>query len=153
MFRPHSRDPHPCRSAATLHPTPDRHDDLRLPIPPQLPTTLGHDAVGTSPEHGEAILEALPRVGCVFADDRHWWWIVPSGSHIGITWPPSTTYAIGARMGDPSWTATRPRPGPSHPRLLHSPMDGSPYTPPIPLYFLTCRLTGSSPRWSLGATD
>ncbi|MFG3661807.1 hypothetical protein [Streptomyces sp. NPDC047706] len=153
MFRPHSRDPHPYRSAATLRPTPVRREPSRLPIPPQLPTSLGYDAVGTPREHGESILDALPRVGCVFADDRHWWWIVPSGSHIGITWPPSTTYAIGARMGDPSWTVTRPRPGTSHPRLIHSPMDGSPYTPPIPLYFLTCRLTGSSPRWSLGATE
>ncbi|MGW1540665.1 hypothetical protein ACWCPM_10535 [Streptomyces sp. NPDC002309] len=109
--------------------------------------------MGTSPAHGESILEALPRVGCVFTDDRHWWWVVPSGSHLGITWPPSTTYVIGARMGDPSWTASRPRPGTSNPRLLHAPVDGSPYTPPLPLYFLTCRLTGSSPRWSLGEAD
>ncbi|GEC05604.1 hypothetical protein SSP24_32590 [Streptomyces spinoverrucosus] len=152
MHRPPRRDPHPPRSAATLHPAPVRQDHPRLPIPPHLATSLGHDAVGTPVEHGESILNALPRVGCVFGDDRHWWWIVPAGSHIGITWPPSTTYAIGAGMRDPSWTATRPKPGTDHPRLIHSPMDGSPYTPPIPLYFLTCRLTGSNPSWSLGAT-
>ncbi|MBV7696478.1 hypothetical protein [Streptomyces sp. TRM70350] len=152
MHRPQTHDPRPPRPAATLHPTPVRHHHSRLPIPPQLSTSLGHDAVGTPGEYGESILGALPRVGCVFADDHYWWWIVPSGSHIGITWPPSTTYAIGAVMRDPSWTATRPKPGRNHPRLIHSPMDGSPYTPPIPLYFLTCRLTGSSPRWSLGAT-
>ncbi|MGW3649888.1 hypothetical protein [Streptomyces sp. NPDC000878] len=111
---------------------------------------LGCDAVGTPREHGQRIMDSLPRVGCVFADDQRWWWIVPSGSHVGVTWPPSTRYAIGAQLADPSWTRTRPASPSVRPRLIHSPEDGSPYTPPIPLYFLACRLAGSVPSWSLG---
>ncbi|MDN0197900.1 hypothetical protein [Streptomyces sp. S.PNR 29] len=148
MHRPHIPDPRPPRLAPVLCDRPGR-----LTIPEQLPTSLGYDAVGTPWEHGERIMDRLPRVGCVFADDLRWWWIVPAGSHIGVTWPPSTSYAIGAHMADPSWTRTRPKPGPGHPRLLHAPESGSPYTPPIPLYFLTCRLAGSTPHWSLGAAS
>ncbi|MFD0318736.1 hypothetical protein [Streptomyces flavalbus] len=139
MDRTHSPDlscPRPARP----------HTGRALRIPDQLPTSLGYDAVGTPREHGERILACLPRVGCVFADDQRWWWIVPAGSHLGVDWPPSVRYAVGARLSDPSWTPTRPRPVP---HLIHSPDAGSPYTPPIPLYFLACRLTGSAPRWSL----
>ncbi|MDQ0948889.1 hypothetical protein QFZ24_002812 [Streptomyces phaeochromogenes] len=129
----------------------------RLVIPAQLRAGLGCDAVTTSREHGERIMNSLPRVGCVFADDfegeERWWWIVPSGSHIGVTWPPSTTYTVGAHLADPSWTRARRGPWADRPRLIHSPAGGSPYTPPIPLYFLTCRLAGSVPSWSLGAAD
>ncbi|WP_405534909.1 hypothetical protein OG787_09510 [Streptomyces sp. NBC_00075] len=112
--------------------------------------TLGCDAVGTPREHGQRIMDSLPRVGCVFADDQRWWWIVPSGSHIGVTWPPSTRYVVGAQLADPSWTRTRPASPSVRPRLIHSPEGDSPYTPPIPLYFLACRLAGSVPSWSLG---
>jgi hypothetical protein len=130
----------------------------RLPLPGELTASLGYDAVGTTREHGERIMKCLPRVGCVFADDLRWWWIVPAGSHIGVTWPPATSYAVEARVGpygdpaahgcrrDPSWSG--PRPG--RPRLIHHPDGDSPYTPPIPLYFLACRLAGSTPHWSLG---
>ncbi|MFC3574671.1 hypothetical protein ACFOZ0_15585 [Streptomyces yaanensis] len=114
--------------------------------------------MGTPREHGERIMNCLPRVGCVFADDLRWWWIVPAGSHIGITWPPSTSYAVHGYVGphggpetdtqlsDPSWSG--PRPG--SPLLIHRPGGDSPYTPPIPLYFLACRLAGITPHWSLG---
>ncbi|MGW0823055.1 hypothetical protein [Streptomyces sp. NPDC002845] len=106
--------------------------------------------MGTTREHGERIMRSLPRIGCVFADDERWWWVVPSGSHIGVTWPSTTSYVIGAQFYDPSWTATRPRPRPDSLLLIHSPEGDTPYTPPIPLYFLTCRLAGSAPHWSLG---
>ncbi|MER5539036.1 hypothetical protein [Streptomyces mirabilis] len=129
---------------------PPHESPARLVIPAELSAGLGYDAVGTSPEHGERIMDCLPRVGCVFADDERWWWIVPSGSHIGVTWPPSISYAVGARLADPSWTRALLRSRPARPRLIHRPEGDSPYTPPIPLYFLTCRLAGSTPSWSLG---
>ncbi|KPH99291.1 hypothetical protein OK074_6103 [Actinobacteria bacterium OK074] len=123
----------------------------RLVLPVEPPAGPGYDAVGTSSEHGERIMACLPRVGCVFADDRRWWWIVPSGSHIGVEWPPGTTYLVGADLADPSWTGGR-TPESGRPHLIHRPADDSPYTPPIPLYFLTCRLAGATPQWTPGAT-
>lgn len=144
----HAFAPEPC---AHLPVTPPGERPGRLMIPAELFPSLGYDAVGTSREHGERIMDCLPRVGCVFADDERWWWIVPSGSHIGVTWPSSARYAIGARLADPSWTRARGRSRAEHPRLIHTPEGDSPYTPPIPLYFITCRLAGSVPRWSLGA--
>ncbi len=68
----------------------------RLAIPSNLSATLGYDAVGMPAEQGKLVMDCLPRVGCVFTDDRRWWWIVPSGSHIGVVWPSFTTYAVGA---------------------------------------------------------
>ncbi|GHA19367.1 hypothetical protein GCM10010372_18810 [Streptomyces tauricus] len=132
---------------------------IRLVIPAQLRTGLGCDVVGTSREHGERILDCLPRIGCVFADDSdggsadggRWWWVVPAGSHIGVSWPPSVTYTVGAHRADPSWTRARRGRFSPKPRLIHSPAGDSPYTPPIPLYFLACRLAGRVPSWSLAA--
>ncbi|ELP67493.1 hypothetical protein ACKI1I_16335 [Streptomyces turgidiscabies] len=121
-----------------------------LVLPARLTAGLGCDAVGTPREHGRQIMDSLPRVGCVFADDQCWWWIVPSGSHIGVTWPPGTRYVVGAQLADPSWTRTRPASPSARPRLIHSPEGDSPYTPPIPLYVLACRLAGSVPSWSPG---
>jgi hypothetical protein len=148
-------DPRPYPAVFGLRmylPTAPPHESpARLAIPPEFSAGLGYDAVGTSPEHGERIMDCLPRVGCVFADEERWWWIVPSGSHIGVTWPTSTSYAVGARLADPSWTRALPRSRSARPRLFHRPEGDSPYTPPIPLYFLACRLAGSTPRWSLGA--
>jgi hypothetical protein len=119
-------------------------------LPARMAVGLGCDAVGTPREHGQRIMDSLPRAGCVFADDRYWWWIVPSGSHLGVSWPPSACYVVGADLADPSWTRTRP-PSPSvRPRLIHSSEGDCPYTPPIPLYVLACRLAGSVPSWSLG---
>ncbi|GAA4798761.1 hypothetical protein [Streptomyces ziwulingensis] len=142
LSHPHAAPPPPC--------PPDRTGRLRLPA--RLAADLGYDAVGLPREHGERMLHSLPRVGCVFADDRRWWWIVPSGSQIGVEWPPTARYAVGARLTDPSWTRTQgARPEAQRPGLLHAPRAGSPYTPPLPLYFLTCRLAGSAPRWTLTA--
>ncbi|RSN59801.1 hypothetical protein DMH12_09770 [Streptomyces sp. WAC 04229] len=128
----HTRDPRPSTAPAPLS------------LPAGLRTGLGHDAVGTSPDHGERILARLPRAGCVFADQERWWWIVPSGSDIGVAWPPGALYV----SGDPSWTRARTETPPSGPRMVHGPDGDSPYTAPIPLYFLVCRLTGATPRWS-----
>ncbi|MEU6455315.1 hypothetical protein [Streptomyces sp. NPDC047065] len=127
----HARDPRPSTAPAPLS------------LPAGLRTGLGHDAVGTSPDHGERILARLPRAGCVFADQGRWWWIVPSGSDIGVAWPPGVLYV----RGDPSWTRAARTPAPG-PRMVHGPDGDSPYTAPIPLYFLVCRLTGVTPRWS-----
>ncbi|GAA2459456.1 hypothetical protein [Streptomyces glaucus] len=148
MHRPHTPD------LGSPRPVPDPDGRCgRLPLPPHLSASLGYDAVGTPRELGGRIMERLPRVGCVFADDLRWWWIVPAGSQIGVTWPPSTGYAVGAHLADPSWTSTRPKPGPGRPHLIHAPEAGEPYTPPIPLYLVICRLTGSAPRWSLSAAS
>lgn len=92
-------------------------------------------------------MASLPRVGCVFADHERWWWIVPAGSHIDIAWPSVTTYAVGGYLTAPDPdSADRPR----YPRLIHHPQDDTPYTPPLPLYFLTCRIAGIKPSWSRG---
>lgn len=156
--------PRSARSAAPRRPSPPLHaspsakpprehpgDPGRLVLPARMTTGLGCDAVGLPREHGQRIMDSLPRVGCVFADDQRWWWIVPSGSHLGVVWPPSIRYVVGAQLADPSWTRTRPVPPSARPRLIHSPEGDSPYTPPIPLYVLACRLAGSVPSWSLGA--
>jgi hypothetical protein len=150
MERQHATDSR-SRTSSRTPTTVAREHPVRLVIPARLRTGLGCDAVGTSREHGKRIMDCLPRVGCVFADDERWWWIVPSGSHLGITWPPATRYVLGAHRADPSWTRALRGPRSDRPRLIHSPEGDSPYTPPIPLYFLTCRLAGSVPRWSLGA--
>ncbi|MEV0221644.1 hypothetical protein [Streptomyces sp. NPDC050704] len=147
MERQHVLDLRPPASA-----TPPPEHPVRLVLPARLRTGLGCDAVGTPRDHGERIMDCLPRVGCVFADDERWWWIVPAGSQIGVSWPSGTRYAVGARLADPSWTRALRGPRAGRPRLIHSPDGDSPYTPPIPLYFLACRLAGSVPRWSLGAT-
>ncbi|MFJ5530623.1 hypothetical protein [Streptomyces sp. NPDC093261] len=158
MKRPHSCDP-------LTYPSLGR-PSVRLPsapagrfaLPAEPAARLGCDAVGTPREHGAKIMNCLPRVGCVFADELRWWWIVPAGSDIGVTWPPSTSYAVGARLersvapptdaplADPSWRGPRP----ALPLLIHRPDGDSPYTPPLPLYFLVCRLAGSVPHWSPG---
>lgn len=149
MDRP-SRPDRP--SSRPLRRPPEHTECLRIPA--RLSADLGCDAVALPREHGEQIMDRLPRVGCVFGDDRRWWWIVPSGSQIGVIWPPGTTYAVGARVADPSWTSThRPKPGVDRPALIHAPRTGSPYTPPIPLYVLTCSLAGGPPRWRLDVTD
>lgn len=134
-------DPPPHTPAPALPDVPP--GTLGLPIPDDLSGGLGHDAVGTTPEHGRRIMECLPRIGCVFADDRQWWWVVPTGSQIGVAWPSSTRYAVGATL-----TGWRGRGPAGRIRLIHRPDHDSPYTPPLPLYFLTCRLAGITPRWS-----
>jgi len=112
----------------------------RLVLPDGMPAGLGYDAVGTPLEYGERILACLPRAGCVFADSGHWWWIVPAGSDIDVDWPATAHYAVDAQVPDASRGATRRR-------LIHRPEGASPYTPPIPLYFMVCHIAGVRPHW------
>ncbi|GLF98357.1 hypothetical protein [Streptomyces yaizuensis] len=112
---------------------------IRLELPPSFVPTLGCDAVGVPARHGLGLLARLPRSGCVYADADWWWWIVPTGSDEELTWPLPAHYAPGARV-----------PGDS-PQLIGRPEDGSPYTPPIPLYLNACQLTGVAPRWAAAA--
>jgi hypothetical protein len=109
----------------------------RLLLPPgQDHTPLGCDAVGLPARHGQRLLRQLSRPGCVFADADRWWWIVPSDSDLGLPWPEPAEYAAGAYVGA------------SRPRLIHAPEGPAPYTPPIPLYLMVCRLTGTAPVWA-----
>lgn len=111
----------------------------RLQLPATLPAALGHDAVGVPARFGMRLAGRVPRGGCVFADGGWWWWIVPAGSDLGLPWPLPAQYARGALV-----PADRPR-------LIRLPEGASPYTPPIPLYLMTCQLTGVSPRWPAAA--
>ncbi|MGP3950786.1 hypothetical protein [Streptomyces sp. 7N604] len=133
----------------------------RLEIPPALPTALGCDAVGVDRHHGPWIMDALPRVGCVFADSERWWWVVPSKSQYGVTWPPMARYSVGAYVAAPLREEREGRvggagragragavPRPAVPRLIHWPDDTVPYTHPILLYIAVCRAAGVPPNWS-----
>ncbi|MFD7322938.1 hypothetical protein ACFV9D_17895 [Streptomyces sp. NPDC059875] len=113
----------------------------RLVVPPGFRTTLGCDAVGVPARYGFRILSRLPAKGCVYADTDWWWWLVPTGSDLELTWPLPACYAPGAEIPD------------RRPRLIHRPDGTSPYTPPIPLYLLSCQLTGTAPSWTLFPTQ
>jgi hypothetical protein len=110
----------------------------RLPVPDGMTAPLGCDAVAIPARLGPLLIPRLPRVGCVFADETHWWWIVPSDSDYALEWPAPARYATGAVVPD----------APAVPPLLHKPDGTLPYTPPIPLYLALCRLTGTTPAWS-----
>jgi hypothetical protein len=110
----------------------------RLPVPDGMTAPLGCDAVATPACFGPLVMPRLPRVGCVYADETHWWWIVPSDSDYALEWPAPARYATGAVVPDT----------PSAPGLIHRPDGAVPYTPPIPLYLALCRLTGTTPTWS-----
>ncbi|WP_370415814.1 hypothetical protein [Streptomyces fradiae] len=125
------------RKSPALSPVPAPLGETRLPIPVDLPATLGCDAVGVPARYGFRILSRLPAKGCVYADGDWWWWLVPAGSDLDLTWPLPVCYAPGTVIPDRG------------PRLVHHPDGGSPYTPPIPLYLLTCQLTGIAPAWSM----
>ncbi|MFI7411603.1 hypothetical protein ACIBU0_23335 [Streptomyces sp. NPDC049627] len=107
----------------------------RLPVPEGMTAPLGCDAVAVPARFGPLVLPRLPRVGCVYADEAHWWWIVPSDSDYALEWPASVRYATGAVVLDV-------------PRLIHRPDGTVPYTPPIPLYLALCRVMGTTPAWS-----
>lgn len=107
----------------------------RLPVPDGMTVPLGCDAVAVPARFGPLVLPRLPRVGCVYADDVHWWWIVPSDSDYALEWPAAVRYATGAVVLDT-------------PRLIHRPDGTVPYTPPIPLYLALCRVMGTTPTWS-----
>jgi hypothetical protein len=116
----------------------------RLAVPEGMTAPLGCDAVVVPARFGPLVMPRLPRVGCVFADEAHWWWIVPSDSDHALEWPAPAQYAAGAVVPD--------TPGvlgvPGVPGLIHRPDGTIPYTPPIPLYLALCRLTGTTPTWS-----
>jgi hypothetical protein len=107
----------------------------RLPVPEGMTAPLGCDAVAVPARFGPLVLPRLPRVGCVYADDAHWWWIVPSDSDYALEWPAAVRYVAGAVVLDT-------------PRLIHRPDGTVPYTPPIPLYLTLCRVMGATPSWS-----
>ncbi|AZQ34025.1 hypothetical protein EJ357_11515 [Streptomyces cyaneochromogenes] len=107
----------------------------RLPVPDGMTAPLGWDAVAVPARFGPLVLPRLPRVGCVYADETHWWWIVPSDSDYALEWPAGVRYMTGAVVLDT-------------PRLIHRPDGRVPYTPPIPLYLALCRVTGTTPVWS-----
>ncbi|MFF6997006.1 hypothetical protein ACFY93_18905 [Streptomyces sp. NPDC008313] len=110
----------------------------RLVLPEEMTTPLGCDAVAVPADLGPLLMPRLPRVGCVYDDGTHWWWIVPSDSDYALEWPAPSHYAAGALVPD----------APRTPRLIHHPGGTIPYTPPIPLYLTLCRLTGVTPAWS-----
>ncbi|MFD5099302.1 hypothetical protein [Streptomyces albidochromogenes] len=108
---------------------------VRLPVPSGFATPLGCDAVGLPARHGFRTMAHLSRPGCVFADADWWWWIVPAESDLGLAWPQPARYVSGAYV-------------PTRPRLIHLPEASAPYTPPIPLYLMVCRVAGTAPAWS-----
>ncbi|KES04149.1 hypothetical protein BU52_26380 [Streptomyces toyocaensis] len=112
----------------------------RLPVPDGMTAPMGCDAVAVPARFGPLVLPRLPRVGCVYADRAHWWWLVPSDSDYALEWPAPAHYAAGAVLPDA---------GPAElPGLIHRPDGTLPYTPPIPLYLTLCRLTDTAPAWS-----
>ncbi|WP_329133215.1 hypothetical protein [Streptomyces sp. NBC_00670] len=117
----------------------------RLPIPADMHLPLGCDAVAVPAALGAQLMPRLPRVGCVYADRAHWWWIVPSDSDVALEWPTPARYTAGAVV-----TRRTHGPGAGHGpvELIHRPHGTLPYTPPIPLYLALCRVTGATPAWS-----
>ncbi|MFI1926396.1 MULTISPECIES: hypothetical protein [unclassified Streptomyces] len=110
----------------------------RLAVPDGMTAPLGCDAVSVPARLGPLLMPRLPRVGCVYADEARWWWLVPSDSDYALEWPAPAHYAAGALLPD----------SPHVPGLIHMPDGTLPYTPPIPLYLALCRLTGTTPTWS-----
>ncbi|MEU8981458.1 hypothetical protein [Streptomyces sp. NPDC048309] len=110
----------------------------RLLVPEGMTVPLGCDAVSVPARFGPLLLPRLPRVGCVYADGAHWWWLVPSDSDVALDWPAPAHYATGAVVPD----------APGVPGLIHKPESTVPYTPPIPLYLAVCRVMGTTPVWS-----
>ncbi|MFD0141148.1 MULTISPECIES: hypothetical protein [unclassified Streptomyces] len=143
LLTPRSRRTSESTGSSTGSPTGSSLDTVlgtaastRLVVPQEFRTTLGCDAVGVPARYGFRILSRLPAKGCVYADTDWWWWLVPTGSDLDVSWPLPSCYAPGAEVPD------------RRPRLIHHPDGTSPYTPPIPLYLLTCQLTGIAPSWT-----
>ncbi|MFE2039575.1 hypothetical protein ACFXAZ_01380 [Streptomyces sp. NPDC059477] len=107
----------------------------KLSVPDGMTAPMGCDAVAVPADFGPLVIPRLPRVGCVYADEAHWWWLVPSDSDYALDWPAPAQYTAGALVADA-------------PKLIHRPDGTLPYTPPIPLYLALCRLTGATPSWS-----
>ncbi|WP_416967272.1 hypothetical protein [Streptomyces sp. 4F14] len=110
----------------------------RLPVPDGMTVPLGCDAVAVPARLGPLLMPRLPRVGCVYADETHWWWLVPADSDYAVEWPAPAQYVTGAVLPDAPHALT----------LINRPTGTVPYTPPIPLYLALCRLTGATPTWS-----
>ncbi|MFF3891186.1 hypothetical protein [Streptomyces sp. NPDC001914] len=110
----------------------------RLPVPEGMNVPLGCDAVSVPADFGPLLVSRLPRLGCIYADGAHWWWIVPSDSDVAMEWPTPAHYVTGAVVPD----------APRIPGLIHKPDGTLPYTPPIPLYLALCQVTGTPPAWS-----
>ncbi len=111
----------------------------------RLPGARGHDGtaglrrgLGVLDRSGTPPMTRPPRVGCVYTDGAHWWWLVPSESDVALDRPAPAHYAAGAVVPDT----------PHAPGLIHKPAGTLPYTPPIPLYLALCRVTGTTPVWS-----
>ncbi|MEU6394926.1 hypothetical protein [Streptomyces sp. NPDC046939] len=117
-------------------PRPDR--PIRLSVPDGMTVPLGCDAVAVPEACGRAMTRRLPRMGCVYADGAHWWWLVPSDSDVALEWPAPARYTAGTLVPDAGRA----------PDLIHCPDSSVPYTPPIPLYLALCRVTGTTPSWS-----
>ncbi|WP_181800522.1 hypothetical protein [Streptomyces ipomoeae] len=109
-----------------------------IPLPEGMTAPMGRDAVAVPARIGPLVLPRLPRVGCVYADRAHWWWIVPADSDYALEWPAPARYTTGAFVSD----------GSAVPGLILRPEGTIPYTPPIPLYLALCRVTGTTPAWS-----
>ncbi|KFG00629.1 hypothetical protein IQ62_12490 [Streptomyces scabiei] len=109
-----------------------------IPLPEGMNAPMGCDAVAVPARFGPMVLPRLPRVGCVYADKAHWWWIVPTDSDYALEWPAPVRYTTGALVSD----------GADVPGLILRPEGAIPYTPPIPLYLALCRVTGTTPSWS-----
>ncbi|MDH6626951.1 hypothetical protein M2271_004774 [Streptomyces sp. LBL] len=122
----------------------------RLPLPEGMTAPLGCDAVAVPARFGPLLMPRLPRVGCVYADEARWWWIVPSDSDYALEWPAPAQYATGAVVPDTPNAPEAPEApdAPTVPGLIHRPSGTVPYTPPIPLYLALCLLTGATPTWS-----
>ncbi|MFG2457236.1 hypothetical protein ACGFWE_09220 [Streptomyces sp. NPDC048523] len=110
----------------------------KLAVPEGMTVPLGCDAVGVPVLLAEQLVSRLPRVGCVYADATHWWWLVPADSDYALEWPAPAQYATGAVVPD----------APVVPSLVRRGEGTLPYTSPIPLYLALCRLTGTTPVWS-----
>lgn len=110
----------------------------RLTLPEGMDAPMGCDAVAVPAHLGPQVLPRLPRLGCVYADEAHWWWLVPADSDYALSWPEPVRYTPGAVLPDT----------PAAPGLIHKPTGTIPYTPPIPLYLALCRVTGTTPTWS-----
>src|SRR5437016_6129758 len=92
------RDPHPA-------------PPLRLTVPDGMTAPLGCDAVAVPESFARAMTRRLPRMGCVYADGAHWWWLVPSDSDVAMEWPAPARYTAGALVPDARTT----------PSLIHCP--------------------------------
>ncbi|MFF2654476.1 hypothetical protein [Streptomyces sp. NPDC058045] len=110
----------------------------RLAVPHGMKAPLGCDAVAVPAAFGRRMLDRLPRVGCVYGDGAHMWWLVPSDSDVAMEWPAPAHYTSGTLVPD-----ARRSPG-----LIHRPTGSVPYTPPIPLYLVLCGMTGARPCWA-----